>query len=517
MADARSGLAEPVTAPARVRLPSKPPKPLPGWLKKLKKPSGLTRGVLVVLGVVAVAVLLGYLNRSLGLADFVDVPSRLVRSLWLPLIFLLICANAWLGVALYRLVTNPADGSEFEDIDRAWAEARLGLNRAGIEIDSLPLFLVLGEPAGGTRSLFEASALPFSVFEVPRRADAPLRVSATKEAIFVSCPGASVLARLAATLNDRGPATPTSTPEVAGAAELPDAPITPDVTALLGPPGPVGLGQSGPSRVLLLSRSAEIDGLKARLRYVCRLIARDRSPFCPTNGILLLIPFGATDDDDQARQAGSVCHLDFATASEALRVQCPVQAIVCDLELVPRIDQLLQAFSKEQRLVAMGRTFPLSPDLDAEGRVNLVQRGAEWIGQSLVPAIVLRLFRLDAVRADAAPSTTENDRLVEFLAGSRIRWKRLGRILGRLVSLDTKGQLMFGACHVACTGDDPDRQQAFARGPLQLLIERQDLVSWDRSALDEDRADSWSAQWLNLLALALAAITVVAVCLLLRD
>ena len=42
-----------------------------------------------------------------------------------------------------------------------------------------------------------ATKLPFTVRAEPRRGDAPVRVYATREAMFVTCEGASVLARLA--------------------------------------------------------------------------------------------------------------------------------------------------------------------------------------------------------------------------------------------------------------------------------------------------------------------------------
>ncbi len=500
-------------------------KKLLGWLRSAAGTRGPLRVVVVLLVLAVVSILLGLLNVRLGLDEYIDVPWSVVRRLWLPLLFLLVCLNIWIGGTLYRLLTDLDDQSEFEDIDRAWEEARLGLRRAAIELDSLPVFLVLGEPAGGGRALFEASGRTFPVLEVPRRVDSPVRVSATRDAIFVTCPGASVLGRLATTLNARGDAAIASTPTPTSIlAATPGIPSTSGAAGDVSSSAASGSASavleattSSPSRsetprVLLLSRSVEVDLITRRLRHLCGLIARDRAPFCPVNGILLLIPLACTGDDNQARQAGTICHLDFNTAIESLRVNCPVHAMVCDLENLPRIERLIQAFSPEQRLVAMGRTFPLSPDLDTSGRVSLVEQGVEWIGNCLIPPIILRLFRLEAPGESGLAEVVEhNDRLVEFLARTGERWKRLSRILGRFVSLDGKGALMLGGCHVACTGHDPEREQAFVGGVIQLLVDGQDYVSWTPLAIEDDRSNARLARLLNLASAAIAILATVAI------
>jgi hypothetical protein len=63
------------------------------------------------------------------------------------------------------------------------------------------------------------------------------------------------------------------------------------------------------------------------------------------------------------------------------------------------------------------------------------------------------------------------------------RARRLGRLLGRLLSLDQRGQIMLGGCFVAGTGRDPRREQGFVGGVLRLLIEGQNFVSWTPEAI----------------------------------
>ena len=116
------------------------------------------------------------------------------------LLILIILGVIW---GLWRLAAEERRVSQFPDIDWAWEEATLGLRKAAIALDRAPLILVLGEPANGINALFQASRMSFVVSDLPRRPNAPVRVYATREAIFVTCPEASVLARLASEMAAR--------------------------------------------------------------------------------------------------------------------------------------------------------------------------------------------------------------------------------------------------------------------------------------------------------------------------
>ena len=64
------------------------------------------------------------------------------------------------------------------------------------------------------------------------------------------------------------------------------------------------------SRPPLLRDTAQADYLSARLQHLCRLIVRDRRPYCPINGVLLLVPFAGTDTEEDANQTGEVLRRD---------------------------------------------------------------------------------------------------------------------------------------------------------------------------------------------------------------
>jgi hypothetical protein len=308
-------------------------------------PPGLRIG-LHVAAVLTVAAVLCWLNSFQD--DFPRwVPEAWwIRRFYLPLSFLLIY---WLCWGAFLLGQPPEEGVRFPDIDQAWEEARAALAQARVELKDVPLFLVLGEPEAGEPALFHAAQLPLVVRQAPARDDAPLHVYATRDAIYLTCGGASVLGRYGRLLAGRL-ATPDGDP-VEGDCE--------------GPPLHVFRRQQ-PSGTPLLTNQ-EIDEQAARLEYLCRLVVRDRHPHCAVNGVLLLIPFAACDSDQQAVSTADALHRDLATAT-ALQVDCPHFALLCDMESAPGFLEFAGWFgTTEKRNHRLGAGCPLFPDFRADG------------------------------------------------------------------------------------------------------------------------------------------------------
>ena len=491
-----------------------------GFLKKLVGTvvsavvrRGPVRNALVLVALLAILIGLAFLNNWLGLDHFVAVGSPTLRSLWLPLLFLLLCLNAWLIWGLWRLWTADHDSAEFSEIDRAWREARAAMRRAAVELGDLPVFLVLGNPVGGSTSLFHASGMPLAVSDVPRRPDAPIHVFATYEAIFVTCPGLSALGHLATSRIGTASAvdstavassTPPGSDREASGGALP-APVvgssvtdieriadaqSADTTVAELVPGSSAAPTTPVPRTrsldILLSQTGEMETLTRKLKHFCKLLLADRRPYCPINGILLLLPYAATDSESEARQAGTACHLDLTVIRDSVLVNCPVFSLLCDIETVPHADRLLEEFTEEQRLDHLGRTFPLVPDLQVSERVRMVEEGSDWIGHAAFIPMLYRMMRFSTRDDGLVDNIKDNARLFRFFAEMHGRSRRLGRLLGRLISLDTRGQVMLGGSFVACTGRDARREQGFVGGVLQLLIDNQNFVSWTPEAIRQE-------------------------------
>ena len=484
-----------------------------------------------VLLVTGVLVLLWYLNRAWRVEPALLSPFPRLHSFWLPLLFLLLYVFAWFGWWLYRLLGADRATGEFPDIDSAWEQGVAALKRAGIEPAEVPLILVLGRPGGALQDFFAAAQMSFAVRDVPRDDKAPVHVYANRQAIFVTCEGASLLGKHAALLAgaaEEGPYVPQPVgvpegpegleeppPEEAGeegagvgvSVSRPAMPVlpglapvsvqaAPGVSVTVAKKGGIGgLSPEGEAievqpvslRPSVLKDPEEVAKQAARLKYLCRRIASARDPYCPVNGMLWLLPLACTDPTPEAGQTNLVCARDRVAAREALQVDCPSAVVLCDIERLPGVREMLRSVPEERpaRQRLLGQTFPLVPDLNADLRAVMVQDGTRWISRMQMPRFVYQLFRLEPpFEGQRWDVTDENALLFRLLAELRERLELLGRAAGRGVGAGP-GEAMCGGCYLAATGAD-DREQAYVGGVLRQLIAQQNYVAWTPEALDEE-------------------------------
>jgi hypothetical protein len=486
--------------------------------------------LLIVLNVVILVV--GLVGLYL-LADYWGL-ERLLRTrwlgldrVWLPLCFLVAYLLFWLFWGLWRLLGPDRQPGEFDDIERAWSGAMRELSRAGIGLRDVPVYLVLGKPASGLESFFAATRQPFQVRHAPGPGG-PLHVYANREAVFVTCEEASLLAVQAHRFEASEPepsataaADPIDLLEAVGggnelAAQLPaevaagaalvgatepaaapapavEVPRTaPAAVLLLGEPEPEpGQAVSGSRRRAPLIKDEETVDLQARrLRHVCRLLVRERQPYCPVNGIVLLVPLGATGGVVDASETASVCRQDLEVARSALQLDCPVLGVLCDADRLSGFSELARHFPEGQGGPArvLGQHFPLIPDVQPAEVQALIENGLAWVADALLPLVVGRLWRREGEEgvSDRAAAVQANVHLYEFLQECRHRLRMLGRLLARAVVRD-EGPPLLGGCYVAGTGAD-ERDQAFLAGVVRKLLEHQNDVAWTPTALAEDAA-----------------------------
>ncbi len=474
--------------------------------KKLSRAARFFRALGVILLVliaaaVVVAILLGlwYLNGRL------DVPQHLGRGVaslypyWLPLLFVLLCAVGVAGWRVWRLLGPEREPEDFPDILEAWQEARGALRQAGIGLTDVPLFLVLGRPAAGADMLFTASRFAFPVRQVPRRAGAPVQVYANPEGIYVICPGASLLGRLAELLAGAAapPKAADGAPPVATVFDEPPAETPAEEPAVPATAEPLLLPDDGtrpaaaeeaqrPPRPELLKHTGEVERLRARLGYLGRLLARDRRPYCAVNGLLVLIPFAAVETEAGAAEAATLGQLDLTTARGALGVDCPVFAVVCDLEAAPGLVAFLRRLPAERRQRLLGHTLPLVPDVPAGDVPGLVEASTDWTSRALT-RLVFRLLHPEEQPGESAwDAARDNAALFRFANAVLRRESDLARLLARFAVLDGGQRLLYGGCYLAATGADPEAEQAFVPGVFRLLIENQNHVAWTPAALAEE-------------------------------
>jgi hypothetical protein len=445
--------------------------------------------------------------------------DKTLQQIYLPLLFLVLYVLSWLGYWLYKLLTEEEAG-DYPDIDAAWAAATAELRAAGLPIDRLPLFLVVGRPAAGEDALFVASQLQLTVRAPGQLVQSPIRIYAGAQVAFVTCSGASAWGAHAAMLNgeigsaEAGFASgkmeeAQKTLGAAGAqveglsdeqmsemrgllAEQAERELSPDERARLRELFDQS-NRAAASKRKTLPPELKADGPK-RLAYLCRLIRKDRYPWCPVNGVLALVPWAALESDEACKEAVDVLGRDLAVARDALRLRYVTYVGVCDLETAPGFAEFRRAFSASQLKNRIGQRLPVLPDVPAEKLPDVMDRAADWVRDTVIRSWVLKHVRLDWPPDDRKSRIfvpVNNRKLFQFLHEVHDRGPRLGRVLARGLPADgraadpVEAMPLVGGCYLVATGRQ-QTEQAFVPGVFQRLLESENTIRWSERHLAED-------------------------------
>lgn len=469
-----------------------------------------------ILLLLAVLVALVFLDqRFLKFSPFLKAPAFL-RGYWLAILFFLVYLVGLLGWWIYKLWGPEEEESDFPEIDEAWRKAVAALEESGIGLLDAPLFLVLGRPLGGEAAFFGAAEpeLVFRVKGAPSSPDAPLHVFAGSEGIFVTCPSISLLGRQAAILaGDDRPAWAGDGPGGDGGGGVGDSMGSITGTVMPGDFERMDVRQAAAilnlcrvekrdptaeeelilqrlgkrPRRSLLRQQDDVALLGAQLRHLCRLIVRARHPYCPINGILVLIPLAATEGEDEASQTGTLCRQDLQAAREVFQINCPLLALVCDLETVPGFQAFMGRLDRSYHKRRVGQHFPLVPVLKKMSLADMTAAGARWICEVVFPTWVYRLFEVEGDGPEGLPEVVEsNAGLFHLLSQMRERQARLSGVLGLIVPEEEGEPPLLAGCYLAATGREA-RDQAFIAGIVHRLIKEQNWVSWTARALAEEK------------------------------
>jgi hypothetical protein len=434
---------------------------------------------------------LGWINQSelIGLTQHVSYVR--IGNIWLPLFAFCSYAMVWLGWLLYRVLSidiGPVT-TEFPDIDRAWSQALDALERAEIRLEETPLYLVLGGTADGDEPLFRACGIKAQVKQVPPDPTEPLHVTANRDAIWVSCRGASVLGQQNPAFTGGGVVDSTL-------ATLADQ--TNDPFKTVGAAGGstlriedflASIKRVQPHARQFHHHQKELDTEKyaARFRYLCRLIARDRQGFCPINGVLIVLPITVSSPDNSVETLALASKADLAEMFGVFAMRCPVIVLVADLEKLPGFPDLVERLPSGQAGKRMGQRYPLIPDLDNGAVPASIESSVSWIGSTLFPSMVYSLFKIESPGGeDATDVLKANSQLYRFLSKIRERREPTARLVKDSIPAVQGEPILFGGCYFAGTGDNSDNGQAFASGVLRRLIDEQDSVTWTTHAMNED-------------------------------
>jgi len=465
--------------------------------------SPVVRWIIWIILDIAFLVFMWWLNLWLNLTQFVKADTIFgdwIRPYWAPILGQLI---VFMGVVLYwfyLLWFGDVDDSDFPDIDEAWDEAMRTLGQAGIQLPNVPLFLVLGRPESAEEHLFEASNLKLIVKQTPASPHAPVHVYADRDGVYVTCRGASVLAKLSGilTLEDM--------PE--GASAL-DPDVKEDLDKTLRPGGKeqgiiemlrASMGQEltpltkrAMRRAALgkalgtdfMADSKEVGRHKARLAHLCRLIVRDRQPFCAANGILVLIPLAGTDSAGEAQLTAQACHDDLQVARQEMKLDCPVVTMVVDMEQLPGFPEFMARQPAKELGNRRGNGFPMATRLQRHEHVEEIRKSLHWVCTTYLQDSVYRVFQSETPTfREAIAFFPENSHLFILLDEMNQRADALGTIVLQAVAPENDSLFRYAGCYLSATG--PKGSQGFVAGVFQKMVKEQSCVGWTEAALEED-------------------------------
>jgi len=444
-------------------------------------------------------------------------PSE-VWSVWmrnLPIVILLVMVIPAVAYQALKLWLE-GETSAFDDIDRAWNAGLAELERNGLNLSQMPLFLILGSSSEfQERGVFDAARLSLTVRQFPQGA-AALHWYATSEAIYLVTSDVGCLSKIAALgetvvedekkqqlgprsspgFNPHGGTMDLGTPDIRSTITTPAAP-RPAATARADIRGTMivsnqGEAAAGAAEVevekkhIRLPRE-EFEAQPQRLRYLCRLIRRARQPFCPINGALTLLPYNVIQWGRlEALEIQKAVQSDLATLAAALRLRFPVTALVTGMERESGFRELVRRVGAERaRLQRFGKGFKVWDQASPEQLGALCAHAC-----GAFELFIYELFR-ERDSLTAAEKSPGNRKLYSLLGKIRRDFQsRLDGILVEGYAHDPdrgsrEAPVLFGGCYFAATGGT-EPGQAFVQSVFERLLEEQEELEWSPGVIRED-------------------------------
>ncbi len=487
------------------------------------------RWTMHVLAVLVIIVCLAWLNSVFELDKVVRAPWQILRAAWLPLLFAFIYSLAWVAWWLWQVATSPAEQSPYPELDQAWREGLQALEQAKIDLLQTPAYLLVGGAADRLDGVIQATGWNWDVPLTPKRSTSPLRLCATRDAIFLDLSNASTAgaytSRLLTTVASTNvPQTDTSTD------------FSADEESLGGVATAVATRRTAQRGLELIEQSLallehekktrtetespldgvritdeELDAAEARLGYVCHLLAEVRAPYCPTNGIVTLIAWEATATQATTQRTAVLIDRDLQTVSNELNVAAPRLAVVTDVETACGGADLIGRIPPDQRQRRFGVRFPRLAASDIGLWPRVVEEGLTWLTHELLPAMGYRVLRSTSAQGDDQNIWRGNAGIFRFLASVREREARLARLLERGM-LPSLAQASLGGLFFSANASDDPQRQAFLAGVMPQLLEMQNDVVWTPQALEADsRSRLYTAGGYLLLGVTIMAMVAVAI------
>ncbi|QDS87371.1 hypothetical protein EC9_15490 [Rosistilla ulvae] len=262
-------------------------------------------------------------------------------------------------------------------------------------------------------------------------------------------------------------------------------------------------GQTAKSATILQPRTAKLPMMRLeqsealelleRLDGLCREIADIRQPFCPINGVVLMLPLDAADCIETADHVGMRIERDLNTIAAATQSSVSAQVVFCDLELCDGGQALLDRFPETQRHRRLGAILPAPPASEPDAGPASVDRAVRWICDELFPPLAYRLMARNLQDAAQDRILRQGNHAIHRVVDTmRQRRDGMSRLLRRSIAA-TAGNVRLRGCFVAATGAAGATKHAFAEGVIPQILDIQNEVQWLPQRRQRDRWQRRSA------------------------
>jgi hypothetical protein len=384
---------------------------------------------------------LWYLNRWGSLERLLRSSWPTLHHTWLPLLGLLVYLLGWLSRGLWLSLQRDPLSSVWPDLDVAWKETLTGLERAKIDVRTTPLFLILGPLTPDVHALLKSLGAAC----ISQRANDPFHVFAQPQAVFVVCHRLSQLGMHGAAADVNEPSA-------------------------------------------------------ARLHHLGQLLTRDRAAQVPVQGIVLVVPFAATQSRAATRKVVAGTQNDLRVLRQATGLEVPLYLAVSGLDL--QADGMNAAAAWFQR-------FPPLPDLDPAEVQLMFQEGVDRFCLEQIAGEIRSQFRLDLSTSperkqpgELPPNLRENIRLYRWLCAIRAWRTNLGQLLVEGTRNDYSEPGMVAGCYVLPTGGAKAQTAAMAKALTGDMLANQRTVCWTAETIaahTEQRRRTWLGYSVGLL------------------
>lgn len=451
----------------------------------------------------------------------------------LPVLIILVVVTPVLFYQALRLWLE-GDISAFADIDRAWKQGLAALDRLNLDIEGLPVFLVVGSAGEDAEApLFEAAGQNFSLKAFPE-GQAALQWYATTKGIFIVLTRVGALSKLANSAREKfdkirfasgghggairatdirgtmaggdstsglrmtgfGAPAAAATPSSSGlrgtmvgedSSVRTQAPAAAASTNLRGTMVAGETAKSSSEDLYKLALDAkEQNAQAARVRHLARLLRQRRRPYCPANGVITLLPNMLVTWNHPPRELHCVSDAvrrDLDVLTETLQLRCPVVALVTGMELESGFNELVNRLGPE---TAKGARFGKGLDFWCMSTKEQLYAVAEHACHAF-EQFVYNLFR-----RDDSLSQDGNKKLFGLMCKvRRVIEPRLHSILCDGFGYDAeeaahRTPLLFGGCYFAATGP-LSKQQAYVASVFSRMLENETEITWTEQARAQNR------------------------------